>query len=106
MSGVIDVAVVGAGPAGLAAALAAGDLGCEVTLIDTGSGPGGQMYHQSLLFPSRYRERRAVCPRPPTGPAPRRGIPCPPAWPVSGRAGRAATWPRPRSSGPSGMTTA
>ena len=28
------MAVVGAGPAGLAAALAAGDLGCEVTLID------------------------------------------------------------------------
>jgi NADPH-dependent 2,4-dienoyl-CoA reductase/sulfur reductase-like enzyme len=33
LSGVIDVAVVGAGPAGLAAALAAGGLGCEVTLI-------------------------------------------------------------------------
>jgi thioredoxin reductase len=60
MSGVIDVGVVGAGPAGLAAALAAGDLGCEVTLIDTGSGPGGQMYHQSLLFPSRDRDRRAA----------------------------------------------
>src|ERR1700761_7072323 len=60
MSGLIDVGVVGAGPAGLAAALAAGDLGCEVTLIDTGSGPGGQMYHQSLLFPSRDRDRRAA----------------------------------------------
>src|SRR6201986_87406 len=60
MSGVIDVGGVGAGPAGLAAALAAGDLGCEVTLIDTGSGPGGQMYHQSLLFPSRDRDRRAA----------------------------------------------
>jgi thioredoxin reductase len=51
MSGVIDVGVVGAGPAGLAAALAAGELGCEVTLIDAGFGPGGQLYHQSLLFP-------------------------------------------------------
>jgi D-hydroxyproline dehydrogenase subunit alpha len=51
LSGVIDVAVVGAGPAGLAAALAAGDLGCEVTLIDTGSGPGGQLYRPSLLLP-------------------------------------------------------
>ena len=60
MSGVIDVGVVGAGPAGLAAALAAGDLGCEVTLIDTGSGPGGQMYHQSLLFPGSDRARRAA----------------------------------------------
>jgi thioredoxin reductase len=59
MSGVIDVAVVGAGPAGLAAALAASDLGCEVTLIDAGSGPGGQRYHQSLLFPGRGRARGA-----------------------------------------------
>ena len=55
MSGVIDVGVVGAGPAGLAAALAAGDLGCEVTLIDAGPGPGGQRYHQSLLFPGAAR---------------------------------------------------
>lgn len=60
MSAVIDVGVVGAGPAGLAAALAAGDLGCEVTLIDTGSGPGGQMYHPSLLFPRRDQGRRAA----------------------------------------------
>jgi thioredoxin reductase len=60
MSGVIDVGVIGAGPAGLAAALAAGDLGCEVTLIDTGSGPGGQMYHQSLLFPGSDQARRAA----------------------------------------------
>ncbi|HEY1915621.1 MAG TPA: FAD-dependent oxidoreductase [Streptosporangiaceae bacterium] len=51
MSGVIDVAVVGAGPAGLAAALAAGSLGCEVTLIDAGSGPGGQIYRPGMLFP-------------------------------------------------------
>jgi thioredoxin reductase len=51
VSGVIDVAVVGAGPAGLAAAVAAGRLGCEVTLIDAGNGPGGQLHHQSLLFP-------------------------------------------------------
>jgi thioredoxin reductase len=51
LSGVIDVAVVGAGPAGLAAALAAGDLGCEVTMIDTGTGPGGQAYRPAMLFP-------------------------------------------------------
>jgi thioredoxin reductase len=60
MSGVIDVGVVGAGPAGLAAALAAGDLGCEVTLIDAGPGPGGQLYHQSLLFPGRSQAGRAA----------------------------------------------
>jgi thioredoxin reductase len=51
LSGIIDVAVVGAGPAGLAAALAAGRLGCEVTLIDAGSGPGGQMYRPGMLLP-------------------------------------------------------
>jgi thioredoxin reductase len=59
VSGVIDVGVVGAGPAGLAAALAAGELGCEVTLIDAGAGPGGQMYHQSMLFPGRPVPGRA-----------------------------------------------
>src|ERR1700759_2763336 len=41
MSGVIDVGVVGAGPAGLGAALAPGDLGCEGTLNDAGTGGGG-----------------------------------------------------------------
>jgi NADPH-dependent 2,4-dienoyl-CoA reductase/sulfur reductase-like enzyme len=60
MSGVIDVAVVGAGPAGLAAALAAGDLGCEVTLVDAGLGPGGQLHRQDLLFPGRGRARGAA----------------------------------------------
>jgi NADPH-dependent 2,4-dienoyl-CoA reductase/sulfur reductase-like enzyme len=60
LSGVIDVAVVGAGPAGLAAALAAGDLGCEVTLIDAGIGPGGQMYRPGMLFPGSGRARRAA----------------------------------------------
>ena len=60
MSGVIDVAVVGAGPAGLAAALAAGDLGCEVTLIDAGSGLGGQLYRPGLLFPGRGQDRHAA----------------------------------------------
>jgi D-hydroxyproline dehydrogenase subunit alpha len=60
LSGVIDVAVVGAGPAGLAAALAAGDLGCEVTLIDAGHGPGGQMYHPGMLFPGSGRAHRAA----------------------------------------------
>jgi NADPH-dependent 2,4-dienoyl-CoA reductase/sulfur reductase-like enzyme len=60
LSGVIDVAVVGAGPAGLAAALAAGDLGCEVTLIDAGSGLGGQMYRPGLLFPGRGQDRHTA----------------------------------------------
>jgi NADPH-dependent 2,4-dienoyl-CoA reductase/sulfur reductase-like enzyme len=66
LSGVIDVAVVGAGPAGLAAALAAGDLGCEVTLIDAGHGPGGRMYHPGMLFPGRGAAHRAAEHLPPS----------------------------------------
>jgi NADPH-dependent 2,4-dienoyl-CoA reductase/sulfur reductase-like enzyme len=42
-----DVAVVGAGPAGLAAALAAAGLGCTVVLVDSGPAAGGQIYRQA-----------------------------------------------------------
>lgn len=42
-----EVAVVGAGPGGLAAALAAADAGCLVTLIDSALDVGGQIYRQS-----------------------------------------------------------
>lgn len=41
-----EVAVVGAGPAGLSAALAAAQAGVQVTLIDTYRQPGGQYYRQ------------------------------------------------------------
>jgi len=40
----IDLAIVGAGPAGLAAAALAGELGLETLLIDEQEGPGGQIY--------------------------------------------------------------
>ncbi|MEU6313033.1 NAD(P)/FAD-dependent oxidoreductase [Streptomyces sp. NPDC047014] len=39
-----DLAVVGAGPAGLAAAVTAAGLGLAVTLLDAGERPGGQYY--------------------------------------------------------------
>ncbi|MFE6223203.1 NAD(P)/FAD-dependent oxidoreductase [Streptomyces sp. NPDC057854] len=39
-----DLAVVGAGPAGLAAAVTAAALGLTVTLLDAGTRPGGQYY--------------------------------------------------------------
>ncbi|AWW37805.1 FAD-dependent oxidoreductase [Streptomyces cadmiisoli] len=40
------LAVVGAGPAGLAAAVAAAGLGVRVVLLDAAPGPGGQFYRQ------------------------------------------------------------
>jgi D-hydroxyproline dehydrogenase subunit alpha len=39
-----DVAVVGAGPAGMAAAVTASRAGCRVALLDAGLGPGGQIW--------------------------------------------------------------
>lgn len=41
---VADVAVVGAGPAGLAAAVAAAESGAAVVLVDAGAQPGGQFW--------------------------------------------------------------
>ncbi|GAA3030936.1 NAD(P)/FAD-dependent oxidoreductase [Streptomyces glomeratus] len=41
-----DLAVIGAGPAGLAAALAAAARGVRVTLVDAGPEAGGQFYRQ------------------------------------------------------------
>ena len=43
----IELAVVGAGPAGLAAAAQAVDLGLPVTLVDVFDLPGGQYYKQT-----------------------------------------------------------
>ncbi|WP_282692362.1 NAD(P)/FAD-dependent oxidoreductase [Streptomyces sp. CC208A] len=40
----VDLAVVGAGPAGLAAAVTAASLGLTVTLLDAAARPGGQYY--------------------------------------------------------------
>ena len=39
-----DLAVIGAGPAGMAAALEADALGLSVTLLDDNPAPGGQIY--------------------------------------------------------------
>jgi NADPH-dependent 2,4-dienoyl-CoA reductase/sulfur reductase-like enzyme len=44
MSEVCDLAVIGGGPAGLAAAAVAAAEGLSVTLLDEQSGPGGQIY--------------------------------------------------------------
>lgn len=51
MAEVFDVAVVGAGPAGVAAACRVAERGARVALVDEGFRPGGQIY--------RHREGRA-----------------------------------------------
>ena len=50
-----EVAVLGAGPAGLAAGLAASRAGARVTIVDEYSQPGGQIYRQP---PDAFRVRR------------------------------------------------
>jgi NADPH-dependent 2,4-dienoyl-CoA reductase/sulfur reductase-like enzyme len=50
-----EVVVVGAGPAGVAAALAAADAGAEVLLVDSGRSVGGQ-YNRQL--PAEFAARR------------------------------------------------
>lgn len=42
-----DVLIVGAGPAGLAAALAAAETGCRVIVADEGTEPGGALLHET-----------------------------------------------------------
>jgi NADPH-dependent 2,4-dienoyl-CoA reductase/sulfur reductase-like enzyme len=41
---VVDLAVIGAGPAGLAAGILAAEVGLQTTLIDVQDSPGGQIY--------------------------------------------------------------
>jgi sarcosine oxidase subunit alpha len=46
----VQVVVVGAGPAGLCAALSAASLGAQVVLLDRESRPGGQLIKQTHMF--------------------------------------------------------
>lgn len=62
------IAIVGAGPAGLAAAISAVDGGCSVVLVDEGGVPGGQIYRQaqppltvpSIGTPQELERKRAL----------------------------------------------
>ena len=47
---VVEVAVVGAGPAGLSAALTAARLGAQVVVLDRETRPGGQLIKQTHMF--------------------------------------------------------
>ncbi|MEU5551503.1 NAD(P)/FAD-dependent oxidoreductase [Micromonospora sp. NPDC047793] len=56
MTGVrVDVAVVGAGPAGLAAALASAEAGARVAIVDAGVRPGGQYWRSPAPGAGRFR---------------------------------------------------
>jgi len=48
-----DLIVVGAGPAGMAAALKAASLGLRTLLLDENNGPGGQIYRNVMNVPPR-----------------------------------------------------
>lgn len=52
-SQVLDVAIIGAGPAGLAAAITASDLGLGVAVFDEQAQPGGQIYRAIEDVPQR-----------------------------------------------------
>ena len=52
----VDLAIVGAGPAGLSAALAAASCGLRPVVIDENPAPGGQIYRQ---LPADFRVERA-----------------------------------------------
>lgn len=45
-----DIAVIGGGPAGLSAAIAAASAGAKVILIDRNAAPGGQLVKQTHMF--------------------------------------------------------
>ncbi len=73
-----DVAIIGAGPAGLSSASAAAEQGLDVLVLDEQSGPGGQIYkniehqdeevskllgddyHHGLTLTKRFRESGAI----------------------------------------------
>ena len=66
----VDVAIVGAGPAGLSAAQAAAQSGATVAIVDDNPRAGGQIWRQGApRRPARVRRRPpgARSARPPAG---------------------------------------
>lgn len=66
MSARADIVIVGAGPAGLAAALAAAPSGARIVVLDDNPAPGGQIWRDGpqATLPTeaqRLRERLAAC---------------------------------------------
>lgn len=56
--GEVSVAVIGGGPAGIAAAVRAAESGADVLLIDDAPGPGGQIWKHSGPHPAGRSARR------------------------------------------------
>ena len=54
-----DVVVIGAGPAGLAAAATAAEAGLSMLLLDENAGPGGQVWRAIDSTPVMERDRAA-----------------------------------------------
>lgn len=52
----VDVAIIGAGPAGLAAAAIAAGAGLDTLVIDENAGPGGQIYRAITTTPVKNRD--------------------------------------------------
>ncbi|MFR9063909.1 MAG: FAD-dependent oxidoreductase [[Clostridium] scindens] len=50
MKDVFDILIIGAGPAGLSAAIEAAKYGAEVLVVDENSKPGGQLFKQIHKF--------------------------------------------------------
>lgn len=55
-----DFLVIGAGPAGLSAAVAAAENGARVLLVDENADPGGQIWRKDLLDEGKKRKRDLV----------------------------------------------
>ena len=52
----VEVAIIGAGPAGLAAADVLGEAGCRATLLDEQPSPGGQVYRGIAVSDQRRKQ--------------------------------------------------
>ena len=56
----VEILVIGAGPAGLSAAIEAAKCGAEVLVVDENSKPGGQLFKQIHKFFGSRRHKAGV----------------------------------------------
>ncbi|MDO4555382.1 MAG: NAD(P)/FAD-dependent oxidoreductase [Lachnospiraceae bacterium] len=60
MKDIIDILIIGAGPAGLSAAIEAAKCGADVLVVDENSKPGGQLFKQIHKFFGSRRHKAGV----------------------------------------------